>query len=68
MARNVTHRNPDGTTNMRMGSKPGSRIALGSESKVVGYDVTYRYRGAEHTVRMEVSRWATACRWSMARS
>ena len=53
VAWNVTYRNPDGTTgNMRMGSKPGSRIALGSESKVVGYDVTYRYQGAEHTVRM----------------
>ena len=36
-----------------MGSKPGSRIALGSEDKVVGYDVTYRYEGAEHTVRMD---------------
>ena len=54
VAWNVTYRNPDGTTgNMRMGSKPGSRIALGSESKVVGYDVTYRYQGAEHTVRMD---------------
>jgi uncharacterized protein YcfJ len=54
VAWNVTYRNPDGTTGtMRMGSKPGSRIALGTENKVVGYDVTYRYDGAEHTVRMD---------------
>ena len=54
VAWNVTYRNPDGTTgSMRMGSKPGSRIALGSEDKVVGYDVTYSYQGAEHTVRMD---------------
>ena len=54
VAWNVTYRNPNGTTGtMRMGSKPGSRIALGSEDKVVGYDVTYRYEGAEHTVRMD---------------
>ncbi|HSM10902.1 MAG TPA: glycine zipper 2TM domain-containing protein [Lysobacter sp.] len=51
---NVTYRNPDGTTGtMRTGSKPGSRISLGSEDQVVGYDVTYRYDGAEQTVRME---------------
>ena len=50
----VTYRNPDGTTGtMRMGSKPGSRIALGSGNKTVGYDVTYSYQGAEHTVRMD---------------
>jgi uncharacterized protein YcfJ len=54
VAWNVTYRNPNGTTGtMRMGSKPGSRIALGTEDKVVGYDVTYRYDGAEHTVRMD---------------
>ena len=54
VAWNVTYRNPDGTTGtMRMGSKPGSRIALGNEDKVVGYDVTYSYQGAEHTVRMD---------------
>jgi uncharacterized protein YcfJ len=28
-------------------------VSLGSEDKVVGYDVTYRYDGAEHTVRMD---------------
>lgn len=50
---NVTYRNPDGTTGtMRTGSKPGSRIALGSENEVVGYDVTYRYAGQEQTIRM----------------
>lgn len=54
VAWNVTYRNPDGTTGtMRMGSKPGSRIALGTEDNVVGYDVTYSYQGAEHTVRMD---------------
>jgi uncharacterized protein YcfJ len=54
VAWNVTYRNPDGTTGtMRMGSKPGSRISLGSQDEVVGYDVTYRYDGAEHTVRMD---------------
>jgi uncharacterized protein YcfJ len=54
VAWNVTYRNPDGTTGtMRMGSKPGSRIALGSENRTVGYDVTYSYQGAEHTVRMD---------------
>jgi uncharacterized protein YcfJ len=54
VAYNVTYRNPDGTTGtMRTGDKPGSRINLGSETKTVGYDVTYRYDGAEHTVRMD---------------
>jgi uncharacterized protein YcfJ len=54
VAYNVTYRNPDGTTGtMRMGSKPGSRIALGSEDKTTGYDVTYRYGGQEHTIRMD---------------
>ncbi|MCY7313520.1 MAG: hypothetical protein LH491_07810, partial [Pseudoxanthomonas sp.] len=38
---------------MRMDSKPGSRIALGSTDKVLGYDVTYRLDGAEKTVRMD---------------
>ena len=51
---NVTYRNPDGTTDtMRMGSKPGSRISLGTEDKTVGYDVTYRYDGEERTIRMD---------------
>ena len=51
---NVTYRNPDGTTGtMRTDSKPGSRIALGDEDKVVGYDVTYRYNGTEQTIRMD---------------
>ena len=54
VAWNVTYRNPDGTTGtMRTGDKPGSRISLGSETKTVGYDVTYRYEGAERTVRMD---------------
>lgn len=54
VAWNVTYRNPDGTTGtMRTGSKPGSRIRLGSEDEVVGYDVTYRYQGQEQTIRMD---------------
>ncbi|HEU0307417.1 MAG TPA: glycine zipper 2TM domain-containing protein [Lysobacter sp.] len=54
VAYNVTYRNPDGTTGtMRTGSKPGSQIRLGSEDEVVGYDVTYRYNGAEQTIRMD---------------
>ncbi len=54
IAYNVTYRNPDGTTGtMRTGSKPGSRIALGSENKAIGYNVTYRYNGHEQTVRMD---------------
>lgn len=54
IAYNVTYRNPDGTTGtMRTGSKPGSRIALGSEKATVGYDVTYRYDGEERTIRMD---------------
>ena len=51
---NVTYRNPDGTTGtMRTGSKPGSRISLGNEDQVVGYDVTYRDDGQQQTVRMD---------------
>jgi len=51
---NVTYRNEDGTTGtMRMGSKPGNRIAMGTSDVVKGYNVTYRYDGAEKTVRMD---------------
>ena len=54
VAWNVTYRNPDGTTGtMRTGSKPGNRIALGSEDVTVAYDVTYRYEGQERTIRMD---------------
>lgn len=54
IAYNVTYRNPDGTTGtMRTGSKPGERIALGSEAVPVAYDVTYRYDGQEQTIRMD---------------
>ncbi|HET6397864.1 MAG TPA: glycine zipper 2TM domain-containing protein [Pseudoxanthomonas sp.] len=50
---NVTYRNADGTTGtMRMASKPGSRVAMGTTDKVVGYDVTYRYEGQEGTLRL----------------
>ena len=50
----VTFRNPDGTTGTkRMDKKPGERIALGTEDKVVGYDVTYRYQGQEGTLRLD---------------
>jgi len=51
---NVTYRNPDGTTGtMRMDSKPGNRIALGTTDKVIGYDVTYRFEGQDKTIRMD---------------
>lgn len=51
---NVTYRNPDGTTgSMRTESRPGSRIRLGSEDHVVGYDVTYQYQGRVDTVRLD---------------
>lgn len=54
VAWNVTYRNPDGTTDtMRTDRKPGSRIPLGTEKTVVGYDVTYRYRGQEQHLRMD---------------
>ncbi len=54
VAYNVTYRNPDGTTGtMRTGSKPGERIALGSEEVPVAYNVTYRYDGREQTIRMD---------------
>lgn len=54
VAYNVTYRNPDGTTGtMRTGSKPGNRISLGSDTELVGYDVTYRHDGATRTVRMD---------------
>ena len=54
VAYNVTYRNQDGTTGtMRTDSKPGNRIALGTQDKTVGYDVTYRYEGVERTVRMD---------------
>jgi|GEM_PF-55999 len=50
---NVTYRNEDGTTGtMRMASKPGNRIAMGTTSNVTGYNVTYRYDGVEKTVKM----------------
>ena len=51
---NVTYRNEDGTTGtMRMASKPGSRIAMGTTDAVTGYNVTYRYDGVEKTVKMD---------------
>lgn len=51
---NVTYRNADGTTgSMRMDSKPGNRIAMGTQDKVIAYDVTYRYNGQESTLRLD---------------
>ncbi|WP_277420113.1 glycine zipper 2TM domain-containing protein [Xanthomonas sp.] len=51
---NVTYRNEDGSTGtMRMDSKPGSRISMGKDDVVKGYEVTYRYDGQEKTVRMD---------------
>ena len=54
VAYNVTYRNPDGTTGtMRTDTRPGERIALGSEQQTIGYDVTYRHDGEERTIRMD---------------
>ncbi|GAA4807200.1 glycine zipper 2TM domain-containing protein [Lysobacter hankyongensis] len=54
VAWNVTYRTPDGHTDtMRTDRKPGSRISMGTEKRVVGYDVTYRYRGERQTLRMD---------------
>ena len=51
---NVTYRNPDGSTGtMRMDSKPGNRIAMGTTDKVIGYDVTYRFEGQDKTIRLD---------------
>ncbi|PTT59795.1 glycine zipper 2TM domain-containing protein, partial [Stenotrophomonas sp. HMWF003] len=51
---NVTYRNEDGTTGtMRMASKPGNRIPMGTSNAVTGYNVTYRYDGVEKTVKMD---------------
>ena len=50
----MTYRNEDGTTGtMRMASKPGNRIPMGTTNAVTGYNVTYRYDGAEKTVKMD---------------
>jgi uncharacterized protein YcfJ len=54
VAWNVTYREPDGRTGtLRTDSKPGKRITLGTEKKVIGYDVTYRYDGQERQLRMD---------------
>lgn len=54
VAWNVTYREPNGRTGMmRTDKKPGKRISLGTESEVVGYDVTYRYDGQKRHVRMD---------------
>lgn len=50
---NVSYRKSDGSTGtMRLDSKPGDRVTLGTADNVVGYDITYRYEGQEKTVRM----------------
>jgi uncharacterized protein YcfJ len=38
---------------MRMASKPGNRIPMGTSNAVTGYNVTYRYDGVEKTVKMD---------------
>lgn len=49
----VRYRNADGSTgSMRMDTKPGDRVAVGTTTQTVGYDVTYRYDGVEKTIRM----------------
>lgn len=53
VAYNVTYRNPDGTLGtLHTRNRPGSRITLPSGSQTVGYDVTYRYQGQDHAIRM----------------
>jgi uncharacterized protein YcfJ len=52
----IAYREPDGdvlTKRMQSAQAVGDRIALGTRSRTVGYDVTYRYRGESHTIRME---------------
>jgi uncharacterized protein YcfJ len=52
----VTYKKPGGGYGTkRMDDRPanGSRIALGSAQKTVGYDVTYTYEGRKDTVRMD---------------
>lgn len=50
----VTYRTPEGTTErMRTERKPGSRIPVGTDKVVVGYDVTYRYQGEQGRVRLD---------------
>jgi uncharacterized protein YcfJ len=54
VAWNVTFRTPDGRIDtMRTDRKPGSRISMGTEKRIVGYDVTYRYRGDQQSLRMD---------------
>ncbi|GAB6196300.1 glycine zipper 2TM domain-containing protein [Lysobacter xanthus] len=54
VAYTVTYRNPDGTVgSQRMASRPGSRIRVGTDNRVVGYDVTYDLDGDRRTVRMD---------------
>lgn len=50
----VTYRNPDGSVGkQRMAKRPGSRIAVGTGTETVGYDVTYRYEGKDKVVRLD---------------
>jgi uncharacterized protein YcfJ len=52
----IAYRKPDGVTvtkRMESAQAIGSRISLGSRSRVVGYDVTYNYRGKTQTIRMD---------------
>ncbi|MBS0199373.1 MAG: glycine zipper 2TM domain-containing protein [Proteobacteria bacterium] len=50
----VTYRNPDGSVGkQRMAKRPGSRIAVGTGTDTVGYDVTYRYEGKDKVVRLD---------------
>lgn len=52
----VTYKTPGGSYGSKqMDDRPstGSRIALGSTQKTVGYDVTYTFEGEQDTVRMD---------------
>ena len=54
VAYDVTYRNADGTTgSMRLNSKPGDRVKVGTKNNTIGYDVTYSFNGQQNTVRMD---------------
>lgn len=54
VAWDVTYREPDGRTGtLRTDSKPGKRIRLGERRETYAYDVTYRFDGAQRTVRLD---------------
>ena len=54
VAWDVTYREPDGRTGtLRTDSRPGKQIRLGERQETYAYDVTYRFDGAQRTVRLD---------------